>query len=92
MSPLLSRREFLQTTGALIVGLSFTGEGAAQRLPAAEAALGKTLDLAEVDGFLAIGADSRVTIFCGKVDLGQGLRIAIRRWQRRSSASASMGS
>ncbi len=55
----------------------FAGDGAAQRLPAAEAALGKTLDLSEVDGFLAIGADSRVTIFCGKVDLGQGLRIAI---------------
>jgi hypothetical protein len=54
VSPLLSRREFLQTTGALIVGLSVAGGGAAQRLPAAEAALGKTLDLSEVDGFLAI--------------------------------------
>jgi len=76
-SPLLSRREFLQATGALVVGLSVAGEGIAQRLPAAESTLGKTLDLDDVDGFLAVGADGRVTIFCGKVDLGQGLRIAI---------------
>jgi CO/xanthine dehydrogenase Mo-binding subunit len=77
MSANVSRREFLQATGALVVGLSFSGDGVAQRLPAAEVALGKTLDLNDVDGFLAVGADSRVTIFCGKVDLGQGLRIAI---------------
>jgi CO/xanthine dehydrogenase Mo-binding subunit len=73
----LTRREFLQASGALVVGFSFAGDGAAQLLPAAEAALGKTLDPNEVDGYLAIGTDSRVTIFCGKVDLGQGLRIAI---------------
>ena len=73
----VTRREFLQATGALIVGFSFAGDGAAQRVPAAEAAVGKTLDLNEVDGFLSIGSDGRVTIFSGKVDLGQGLRIAI---------------
>ena len=76
-SSFVTRREFLQTTGALVVGFSFAGDGIAQRAPALEAALGKTLDGNEVDGFLAVGADSRVTIFCGKVDLGQGLRIAI---------------
>ncbi len=32
---------------------------------------------AEVDGFIAVNADGSVTIFSGKVDLGQGLRIAI---------------
>ena len=73
----VSRREFLQSAGALVVGLSFSGDGAAQRLPSADAVLGKTLDPNEVDGFLAIGADGRMTIYCGKVDLGQGLRIAI---------------
>ncbi len=31
----------------------------------------------EVDGFVAINADGSVTIYIGKVDLGQGLRIAI---------------
>jgi len=73
----VSRREFLQATGALVVGLSFAGDGVAQRLPASDAALGRTLDLNDVDGFIAVGADNRITIFCGKVDLGQGLRIAI---------------
>ena len=56
---------------------SRTTPARAQRLPAAEKALGKTLDGSEVDGFLAIGSDSSVTIYCGKVDLGQGLRIAV---------------
>ena len=77
MSAPVSRREFLQATGALVVGLSFAGDGVAQRLPASDAALGRTLDLNDVDGFIAVGADNRITIFCGKVDLGQGLRIAI---------------
>ena len=77
MSLFLSRREFLQATGALVVSLSFPGESVAQRVPALETALGKTLDRNDVDGYLAVGADGRVTIFCGKVDLGQGLRIAI---------------
>ena len=35
------------------------------------------LDPKEVDAFLAVNADGTVTVFCGKVDLGQGLRIAI---------------
>ena len=72
----LSRREFLQGAGALVVG--FTVPPAyAQRLPRMEAALGKTLDTGEVDGFIAVNADGSVTIYSGKVDLGQGLRIAI---------------
>ena len=74
---ILSRREFLQATGALVVSLSAAGPGAAQRLANSESALGKTLDAGELDGFLAIAADGSVTIYCGKVDLGQGLRIAI---------------
>src|SRR5207302_1218280 len=42
-----------------------------------DAALGKTLDVNEVDGFFAVHADGGVTLFCGKVDLGTGLRVAI---------------
>ena len=37
----------------------------------------RVLDPKEVDAFLAINADGTVTVFCGKVDLGQGLRVAI---------------
>jgi CO/xanthine dehydrogenase Mo-binding subunit len=72
----LSRREFLQTGGALVVGFTLPAPAFAQQAPRA-AALGKTLDAADVDGFIAVNADGSVTIFSGKVDLGQGLRIAI---------------
>ena len=73
----LNRREFLQTGGALIVGFSLPISAYAQLQPVPDAALGKTLDLNEVDGFVAINANGSVTIYSGKVDLGQGLRIAI---------------
>ncbi|HSC97936.1 MAG TPA: molybdopterin cofactor-binding domain-containing protein, partial [Casimicrobiaceae bacterium] len=77
MSAPLSRREFLQASAALLVGFTTSTDTSAQRLPRAEAALGKTLGVSDVDGFIAIGADGSVTIYSGKVDLGQGLRIAI---------------
>jgi len=51
----VSRREFLQATGALVIGLSFAGDADAQRVPALEAAIGKTLELNDVDGLLAVG-------------------------------------
>jgi CO/xanthine dehydrogenase Mo-binding subunit len=72
-----SRRAFLQSGGALVVAFALPAPVVAQRLERAEAALGKTLDAGDVDAFLAIGADGGVTIYSGKVDLGQGLRIAI---------------
>jgi CO/xanthine dehydrogenase Mo-binding subunit len=72
-----SRRAFLQAGGALVVAFALPAPALAQRVERADAALGKTLDAADVDAFLAIGADGRVTIYSGKVDLGQGLRIAI---------------
>jgi CO/xanthine dehydrogenase Mo-binding subunit len=79
MNALLSRRDFIKAGSALVVGFSLTGAAAGQQIAAAERAIGKTLDPNEVDGFLAISADGGVTIYCGKVDLGQGLRIAIRQ-------------
>ena len=39
----------------------------------------RMLDATQVDSFLAVHGDGTVTVFCGKVDLGQGLRIAIRQ-------------
>lgn len=79
MTAPVSRREFLQAGGGLIIGFAFSDHGAAQRAGPSGTALPKTVDASEVDGFIAINADSSVTIFCGKVDLGQGLRIAIRQ-------------
>ena len=76
MNAPLSRREFLQAGGALVVGFTLPGPVFAQRARG-DIPRGKTLDIGEVDGFIAIDADGSVTIYSGKVDLGQGLRIAI---------------
>jgi CO/xanthine dehydrogenase Mo-binding subunit len=76
MSARLSRREFLQSGGALVIGLALPDYAIAQRA-SADHALGKTVDGSEVDGFLAVRADGTVIVYCGKVDLGQGVRIAI---------------
>jgi nicotinate dehydrogenase subunit B len=72
-----SRRAFLQAGGALVVGFMLPATAFAQRAPHADAAIGKTLDIRDVDGFIAVNADGTLTIYSGKVDLGQGLRIAI---------------
>ena len=77
MTALVTRREFLQGSGALVISLALPRQGAAQRAPEGYEALGKALDTSEVDGFLAVQRDGSVTVYCGKVDLGQGLRIAI---------------
>jgi len=70
-----SRRAVLKG-GALTVGFALTGlptDTFAQGAPGAA----RVLDVKEVDAFLAVNGDGTVTLFCGKVDLGQGLRIAI---------------
>src|SRR4051812_35721447 len=70
-----SRRGFLQGSGALVVSFALSGRGPAfaQGAPGA----GKTVALDELDSFLAIGGDGRVTVFSGKVDLGTGVRTAL---------------
>lgn len=77
MNRYLTRREFLKAGGGLVIGFSMLPHAAGQRAAAGDGAVGKTLAGDEVDGFLAVNADGAVTVFCGKVDLGQGLRIAI---------------
>jgi nicotinate dehydrogenase subunit B len=77
MTAMLSRRALLKSGGALVVMLGFPRVPAAQRLADIGGAPGKPLDVNEVDGFLAIHRDGSVTLYSGKVDLGQGLRIAI---------------
>jgi CO/xanthine dehydrogenase Mo-binding subunit len=70
-----SRRAVLKG-GAITVGFALAGIPA--RIPAQSAAVAKrVLDPKEVDAFLAVNGDGTVTLFCGKVDLGQGLRIAM---------------
>ena len=70
-----SRRAMLKG-GALTIAFALA-DGRA-KLFGQDAAPGP-LDATQVDSFLAVHGDGTVTIFCGKVDLGQGLRIAIRQ-------------
>ncbi|MBI3444604.1 MAG: molybdopterin-dependent oxidoreductase, partial [Magnetospirillum sp.] len=70
MSLDLSRRDLLRGAAALTIAFA---------LPGAAWAAAKPVDGAELDSFLSIHADGRVTLYCGKVDLGQGLRVAIRQ-------------
>jgi nicotinate dehydrogenase subunit B len=73
--PTSTRRNFLKTTSGLIVTFTLA-EGI---LPAVgqKTAPTKTVALDDVDAFLAIGADGRVTLYTGKVDLGTGIRTAL---------------
>jgi CO/xanthine dehydrogenase Mo-binding subunit len=68
-----SRRDFLKSGGALVVSFALgdANAAAAPSLPA------KTVAADQVDGFLAIDAKGRVTVFSGKVDLGTGVRTAL---------------
>ncbi|HEY0567623.1 MAG TPA: molybdopterin cofactor-binding domain-containing protein, partial [Xanthobacteraceae bacterium] len=72
----VSRREFLKTSGALVVSASMPWvAGAALAQPGA--ATKPPLAPEELDSWVAIQRDGRVTAYYGKVDLGQGLEVAI---------------
>jgi CO/xanthine dehydrogenase Mo-binding subunit len=80
-----TRRSFLGTGGSLVIGFALGGRALAQQgaapagpyRPAGGPAVAKSVALDDVDGFLAIGADGKVTLFSGKVDLGTGVRTAL---------------
>ena len=65
----VSRRDFLKTSGALIVTFSLAPEiVSAQRLDGASSN--------QLDGWLAINADGTITAYTGKCELGHGLYTA----------------
>ncbi|HXF65829.1 MAG TPA: molybdopterin cofactor-binding domain-containing protein [Burkholderiales bacterium] len=71
----ISRREFLKSSGALVVTFSLGSPlagAAAKKEP-----LGKSVATDQVDGFIAIDARGGVTLYSGKVDLGTGVRTAL---------------
>jgi len=68
---MITRRDLLKTGGAIVVSFAFERQSKAQT--------SKPTDPREVDSFLALHANGFVTIYTGKVDLGTGLRIAIRQ-------------
>jgi CO/xanthine dehydrogenase Mo-binding subunit len=73
MTPVLSRRGFLKTSGVLVVGFAMHEPSSAQVLggPAAGSP-----PLNRVDSWIAIASDGSVTAFSGKEELGQGISVA----------------
>ena len=74
MSSSLSRRGFLQTSGALIV--SFSAATLFDPLLLAQGPFGthmSHIDPGQLDSWIAVGADGLVTAYTGKCDFGQGM-------------------
>ena len=71
------RREFLKQSGALVVGFSIASAGLAQQLATRPALPGSLNNNRMLDGWLRINADGTVTVFTGKVELGQGILTAL---------------
>ena len=68
----MDRREFFKTSGALVVSFSLP---AAQALAAAPGKPALVAD--ELDSWIAVLPDGRVNAFFGKMDMGQGLDVAV---------------
>ena len=71
----IARRDLLKGTGLLLVSLA-----APRFADAAETsgnAFPKSIPGNEVDSFIAIGADGRVTAFSGRVEIGTGVKTAM---------------
>ncbi len=76
MKPSLSRRDFLKTGSALVISFSLAPElafGQAKPAPLP----GSLNNNRMLDAWLRIDADGTVTIFTGKIELGQGIGTAL---------------
>ena len=71
----IDRRNFLKSSGALVVAFSL-GD-IVHTTPARAAVAAKSVSLTKVESFIAIGQDGKVTVYCGHVDLGTGVQTAI---------------
>ena len=76
-----SRRRFLAQSGAIVVAFAIAPSAYAQGAPGS---LNATPNL---DSWIGVGADGTITVFTGKVELGQGSRPRCCRSHRMSCAS-----
>ena len=84
-----TRRDFIKSGGALIVGFSLSKadlkvglyeqplDGQTPGVAQASGAAGRSLDLKQVDTWLAIHADNTATVYIGFAELGQGASTAL---------------
>lgn len=80
----LARRDFLKTTGVVVVGFGVAEKVAAQAPAAGAPAAQRGLvsgppDPSQVDSYIAIHPDNTATIYIGYVELGQGGPTALRQ-------------
>ena len=73
---LSTRREFLKDGGAMVVSFAIAARHASVTAQTGAGAA-KSVAADEIDSFLAIGADGKVTVYSGKVDLGTGVHTAV---------------
>jgi nicotinate dehydrogenase subunit B len=71
----LNRRQFLKTSGALIV--SFNLFPSSRLFAQSTVGPGIDADPTQLDSWLAVAPDGTVTVFTGKVDLGTGVETAL---------------
>jgi len=70
----MQRRQFLQASSSLVVSFSFALSAHSQAQGNTSA---KSMVSTQVDAWLGLNADGRVTVYSGKVDLGTGVRTAL---------------
>lgn len=74
-----SRRTFLQATGALAIGFSTGCWSPAQEAPTGPKPElpGSLSDAPRIDSWLEVSGDGSIRVFTGKLELGQGISIAV---------------
>src|SRR6185295_6920571 len=76
MNP-ITRREFLKTSGSLVVSVSIPGAIATAMSQGATIGGKPPLLPSELDSWIAVLPDGSVTAFFGKTEMGQGVDVAI---------------
>ncbi len=74
-----TRRDFIKTSGFLVVGFSVAGVGSEIPLVAQGPGPYPDIDFRQLDSWIVIRQDSTATFFVGKTDLGQGTGTAFRQ-------------
>src|ERR1700722_19871925 len=74
--PALTRRRFAQGAGALMLSFSLRPQVGLAQTPAAKLP-GDLNDNRRLDAWIQVNAEGTVTVFTGKVELGQGAKTAL---------------
>ena len=74
----ITRRQFLKTTGALVVAFGLPVDVQAQTAPTLRTS-GGPLSANQLDSWLIIHKDGMVTVMTGKVELGTGVSTSLRQ-------------